>query len=120
MGTLYKAFGDLVFPKAFGGMKELPNEEQLREKFKTALGWANDFVKETGYIAGTKSLTIADIAFMGSFSTFAAIGIWDLKSKFPELYEWFERVKAELPEYEEACGKGAEMLGTMFKSMLAQ
>ena len=34
MGTLHKTYTDLVIPKVFGGVKELPNEEAVLEKFK--------------------------------------------------------------------------------------
>ena len=50
MGAFYKAFGETVYPIMFGGEKEIPAEKF--DKLKEVLGWVNDFVKETGYMAG--------------------------------------------------------------------
>ena len=49
MGVFYKAFGETVYPIL------LKNETVPPEKFdklKEVLGWANGFVKKTGYVAG--------------------------------------------------------------------
>ena len=45
-----------------------PEEEGKKvEKFKEVMGWVNDFIKPTGYVAGTDHLTVADIAFLATF-----------------------------------------------------
>jgi len=117
MGTFYKAFSDMIYPILFGGMKELPGEEALKKKFKEVMGWANDFVKDTGYIAGTKAMSIADIALISSFSTIVEGGLFDdLLKEYTELTAWFERVKAQIPDYEEVNGKGAAEFGMWIKS----
>ena len=64
MGAFYKAMGDCVYPLMFGGTK--PGPEKL-EKFKEVMGWVNDFIKPTGYVAGTNHLTVADIAFLATY-----------------------------------------------------
>ena len=64
MGSFYKAFGDCVYPIMFGG--PVPGAEKL-EKFNEVMGWVNDFLKPTGYVAGTKHLTVADIAFLATY-----------------------------------------------------
>ena len=43
-------------------------DETTFNKFYEVLGWANDMVKETGYVAGTDHLTVADIAFIATYS----------------------------------------------------
>ena len=49
MGAFYESFGACVYPMMFRGEKA---EEAKFDKLKEVLGWANDFVKETGYVAG--------------------------------------------------------------------
>jgi len=79
------------------------------------LGWANDFVADTGYVAGTNHLTIADIAFVTTFSSIAACeGHVDLSS-YSKLLSWFDRMKTELPKYEKTNGEGAVILGEFYK-----
>ena len=36
------------------------------------LTWVSEFIKETGYAAGTKTLTIADLCFTATLSTLMA------------------------------------------------
>jgi len=75
------------------------------------LTWTNDFVKDSGYIAGTENMTVADIVFVATFSTILACeGLVDLTA-YKELNSWFEKVKQGLPKYEEANGKGCEVFG---------
>lgn len=40
--------------------------------------------------------------------------------KYPRLQAWFDRCKKTFPDYEEANGNGAEMLGQFFKSKLTK
>ena len=49
----------------FGG--PIP-DESLFKKFHETLQWADDFVKPTGYVAGTDHMTLADISFMATYS----------------------------------------------------
>jgi glutathione S-transferase len=75
------------------------------------LGWVRDFAKPTGFIAGTRHLTIADLAFVASYSSILAGNQIDLTKYDPELKAWFERCKAAIPNYAEANGVGAEQWG---------
>ena len=49
MGTFYKAFGETVYPIILKDEQVAPEKF---DKFKEVLGWANGFVKATGYVAG--------------------------------------------------------------------
>ena len=89
------------------------------ERFKEVMGWVNDFIKPTGYAAGTDHLTVADIAFLATFSTIAATEHFDL-TPYPDVLAWFDKVKKEIPNYEKSCGEGAGMFGGYFKMMGAQ
>lgn len=86
------------------------------DRLREVLGWVNDYVKETGYVAGTKQLTIADLAILASYSTMRACGDIVDFSAYPALNEWFEKVKAEVPNYEKANGEGATGFGQWFQS----
>ncbi len=41
--------------------------EKEHDRFKEVMGWVNDFIKPTGYVAGTKHLTLADVAFVSTY-----------------------------------------------------
>ena len=109
---MYIYFSNFQYPVLFGGPTPGPEKD---ERAKEVLGWLNDFIKPTGYVAGTDHLTVADLALMASFSTMAATENFDL-TDYPETTAWFEKVKGEVPNYETACGEGAAAFGAFFKS----
>ena len=55
------------------------------------LGWANGFVQPTGYVAGTDSLTLADLTFAATYSTIVATANVGL-STYTDLATWFDKV----------------------------
>ncbi|TRY66937.1 hypothetical protein TCAL_07652 [Tigriopus californicus] len=114
MGVFYKAIGDIIYPKMFEGKDP---ESGAKDKLKEVLGWVNDMIKKSGYAAGTDSLTLADLAFIASFSTLVETGSFDV-SGFAELNAWFEKVKGEIKNYEKANGAGATAMGQWYKSKL--
>ena len=116
MGTFYKAFGDCTYPILFGGPK--PGQDKV-DRFAEVMGWVNDFVKTSGYVAGTDHLTVADVAFAATYATVVATGHLDL-TPYVEVNAWFEKVKAEVPNYEKANGEGAAGFGDWFKKAQAK
>ena len=36
------------------------------KRFHEVMGWVRDFIKPTGYVAGTNHMTLADIVFMAT------------------------------------------------------
>lgn len=84
-----------------------------------ALRWTADFVSQTGWVAGTDRLTLADISFVSTYSSVRALGNdivnW---SNYPELEAWFDRAVREIPNYEAACGEGASQYGAICGPML--
>ncbi|XP_040568944.1 glutathione S-transferase 1 [Lepeophtheirus salmonis] len=111
--VFYKSFAEVVYPKIFG--KEEVKPEAMK-KLKEVLGWANDMVKETGYAAGTDHLTIADIAWISTYSTIKAADVVCL-SEYKELENWFAQCIVAIPNYNKANGKGAKACGDYYKSM---
>ena len=60
------------YPIAFQGQEDI--EKAKYGKLKEVLGWAKDFIAETGYVAGTEKITIADICFLATLSSIMAAG----------------------------------------------
>ena len=102
--------------KAAAGKKVTPAD---LEKLQEALRWTSDFVSQTGWVAGTDHLSLADIAFVSTYSSVRALGNDVVKcSDFPELEAWFDRAVREIPNYEAACGEGASQYGEICGPML--
>nr|ALS04353.1 glutathione S-transferase delta-epsilon 2 [Acartia pacifica]ALS04354.1 glutathione S-transferase delta-epsilon 2 [Acartia pacifica] len=112
MGVFYKAFGDIVYPKLFGGAAP---EQKHWDRLAEVLGWLNGFVAGGEFVAGTNHLTIADISLLATYSTISAAGITDL-TKYPEAEAWFKKCADQIPNYASANGDGAQAFGTWFKS----
>jgi len=115
IGTFYKAFGDIVYPILFGQTVEPAALANYEKRFGEVMAWVTDFLAPTGYVAGTDHMTVADLAFVATYSTIEAVGHFDL-TPFPEIKAWFEKVKAEIPDYEEVNGKGAADMGKWYKT----
>ena len=64
--------------------------------------------------SGISAIQLFHIFFLSS--TAVATGHFDLTS-YPDVNTWFEKVKGEIPNYEKACGKGANEFGGWFKMM---
>ena len=54
--------------------------------------------------------------FLVQFRTIEAVGHFDL-DPYPEIKEWFEKVKGEIPNYEECNGKGAGDMGLWYRTV---
>ncbi len=111
--TLYAGFGATVYPTM---SKEKPFESSAG-RLAEVLGFANEALKETGYLAGTKHLTIADIAMVAGLGTAELMDHVDLKPH-PEVVAWLARMKKEIKKYDEINVKGAEIFAGIFNPML--
>ena len=60
-------------------------------------------------------MTIADLAFIATYSSILAGKQIDLTKYDPELKAWFVRCKAAIPNYEEANDLGAEDWGQLLQ-----
>ena len=82
------------------------------------MGFLETFLKEskTSFVAGTESLSIADLAILATYTSIAASekAVVDL-DEWPKTKEWAERVKERIPNYEKANGKGVKDLHDMIK-----
>ncbi len=119
MGVFWEAVMKCFVPLAFGGEKK-PSEAAIN-KLKEVLGWATDFVKPTGYVAGTANPTLADYAFLAIWTTLQQTGDYFVKlSEYPELSTWAEKIKKTVPNYAKANGDGAEVYRKFWESRKPQ
>jgi glutathione S-transferase len=81
---------------------------------KEAFAWFSDMVEPTGYVGGTSHVTVADLTFLGTYSSVKAIVKDTLiqLSDYPVLEMWYERVKAQVPNYAKACQEGTDSLAS--------
>lgn len=79
--------------------------------------WCEDFIKPTGFITGTKQMTITDISALATVTTFHEAGIYSPK-EFQELEDWIARCCKAIKNYENANKRGAEGLGSLYKTFL--
>ena len=49
-------------------------EKEKWEKLQEVLGWTKGFIEETGYVAGTAKMTLADLCFLATLSSVSAAG----------------------------------------------
>merc|ERR1712051_779661 len=89
MGTFYKAVGDVMYPVMFETGK--PDQDKV-DKLKEVLGWVDGFVARDKFCAGTSHITIADIAFLSTFSTFKAGDVSGVDlSTYSNIVSWFDK-----------------------------
>jgi len=115
MGTFYKAAGDIMYPVMFGGDK--PGEKEF-SKMAEVLGWVNGWAAGGKFMAGTETMTLADLAMLATYSTMEATGAFEL-DKYGDLVAWAAKMKAAVPNYEKANGEGATGFGGFYKSKAA-
>ncbi len=91
------------------------------DRMNEVLGWANGFARDsvTGYIAGTPSMSVADIAFAATYSTVRAFDYFDL-GDYADLNAWMDRMEKEIPKYGELCKDGAEAFAAWFRRARVQ
>ena len=114
MGVFYKAFGDIVYPK-MTGRGSVPDNAQ--ERLVEVLKWANDFVKASGFVAGTEHHSIADIAFLATYATMLACEGFHDFSPYAELNAWYEKMKT-LVNHAKHNEEGAKQFGEWYKAKM--
>lgn len=73
---------------------------------------------KSGYVAGTKEMTLADVSLLTTFVCLKALGSVDTRA-YPFVEAWAQRCKQQLPRYEEVCGHAMEALGSLYKQSKA-
>lgn len=81
------------------------------------MGWLEDFLKPTGFVAGTNSMTVADLCMLATYSSMEQTkNVYVNLDDYPESKKWAENMKKLVPDYEKACGQGAADFGALFDS----
>ena len=115
IATFYQRMGDCVYPVCFGKTKTIPQEKI--DSLKEALMFANQMVSST-YVLGD-SMSIADVDFMATYSTLEACDFMNL-APYKNLKVWAARMRTQIPNYAENCGKGAAAFGDWFNKNYSQ
>ena len=89
--------------------------EDKMDRFKEVMGWVNDFIKTSGFVAGTDCMTLADLAFLATYSTIEATGNFDL-TPYAETNAWFEKMKAAVPKALDFIRSDSLLLTSPFSS----
>ncbi|EEC09122.1 glutathione S-transferase, putative, partial [Ixodes scapularis] len=84
-----------------------PTSAEIEELEKNILGGLQQLLGDGKYVVGDK-LTVADLSLVAHL-TLPLLGLFDA-SKFPKLASYYERLKAELPYFEEINRPGIVLL----------
>lgn len=105
------------YPVAFKGIKAV--DETALGKFKANLDLLKDFLKPTGFAAGTKEASLADLSLLAAYTTFRASGSFFVDfAQYPELNEWAEKVSKVVPNYEHNNTRGQKIFEEFFAKRL--
>lgn len=91
MGSLYTQFSGYFFAEFYGKTKDPENLKKL----EGSVAVFDKFVESTGYVAGTKKLTLADIVLFSTVSTFEVLE-FDL-TPYPNVQKWLSLMKETCP-----------------------
>ncbi|KAM3960309.1 glutathione S-transferase 1 [Aphomia sociella] len=109
--SLYVKIRAICFPILFLGETEI--KKSLKDDLNTTLGFLNEFLKNSKWVAGDNP-TIADTSIYASVSSILAVG-WDI-SEFPNIQRWIKDC-ATLPGAAEN-DEGAKVFGEAVKKNL--
>jgi len=102
IGSLYKSLVDYFHPQLMSGAEA---DQRKGNAFKQALDYLDLFLENNRYVSGDH-LTIADFSILGSVTQLEGM---DYRiTSYGNLYKWVERLKKELPYYEECNAGGIE------------
>lgn len=104
----------LQYPVIFGGATYEPAKlTKIEEAFK----FFDIFLEGQDFAAG-KDLTLADLSLVSTVSTFEAVN-FDI-SPYKNVSQWYAKVKATAPGYEEANGKNVIIFKQLVEQMLSK
>jgi len=109
IGSLYKSLVDYFHPQLMSGE---PPDERKANALKQSLDYVDVFLEKNEYVA-CDNFTIADIAILASVTQLEAM---DYRiTAYKNLHNWVEKLKTELPYYQECNAAGIEMFRTWAK-----
>lgn len=108
MGTLFKNFYEYFFAGFYGKEKDPANLTKLNESVELLDG----FLEATGFVAGTKKISLADLCIYASVSTFAVFD-YDF-TPYPRVQEWLTLMNETAPG-RDLNQEGIEQMKGFFK-----
>lgn len=111
IGTLYQSFANYYYPTIFMGA---PADPEKWEKIQQAFEFLDKFLEGEKYVAG-KRLTIADLTILATVTTFEVMN-FDI-AKYPNVTRWLNKLKNEVPKYQEANGDGCIAFKELVESL---
>lgn len=103
IGSFFPSIRDAILLKIFRGVE--PAEDKV-QALKNNLKLLDIFIGSNGYVSGDH-LTIADISILAGATVFTVTD-YDL-SDYPNVKDWFEKLRTELPYFAEINEKAGEL-----------
>jgi len=104
IGSYFPSIREAILMKIFRGVE--PTEEKV-QALKNNLKLLDQFISSNnGYVA-VDHLTIADISILAGTTIFSVVD-YDI-SDYPNLKDWYEKLKTELPYFAEINGKARDL-----------
>ncbi len=88
--------------------------ENPQNKMMNILHYMNKVLADTGYLARTEAITVADLAAYATVSTISATEVVDLGS-YDHLETWRRNCMRTIPNYEKANGNGIGRVVRFYK-----
>jgi len=108
--SLYPSIGEYFFPQIFMGA---PANSEKEATMRDRLSVLNTILGKQGYVAGNQ-ISIADLSVVGGLSLLEVCEY--SVASYPHIEQWVDKVKKEIPHYEESTKSGVEAVTKFYKS----
>lgn len=113
LGNWFPSIEFLYYPMVFGGKPlDIFLEQNLNEKMAVL----NTMLGRTPYFAGD-CLSIADLSLVNSLAS-AEVFLGSTLTKYSNIVNYYDKIRKEIPFYDEVTKKGVEEYSAFMKSML--
>jgi len=114
LGLLYRKIGDAVTPVCFGIRNDIP--EQERNSVDVVMQDTDQYLAKSKYFGG-ENLSLADFSLLASITVYEACekGLKPL-SNYPNIENWLNTMKTELPGYAEIGQPGVDAYKAWFET----
>ena len=85
---------------------------------KEVLQLLEDYLEPTGFVANSKSLTIADLPILANYTALKACDLLISQENYPNIRAWHNRCSKLIGNFEKISVKGSEDLSVFFKDEL--
>uniref|UniRef100_A0A4D5R940 Glutathione S-transferase D1 n=1 Tax=Scolopendra viridis TaxID=118503 RepID=A0A4D5R940_SCOVI len=115
VAKLYSAIHDYFVPIIF--KHQQPGQAEL-DRINDYLGMLDTILQQTPYAAG-KNMTIADISLLVTVTSLEALEI-DYVSSNPNVHKWVQKLKKEIPMYDEVNQPGLNVFAEFIQKKRAE